>query len=250
MNELLVSLISLVIKLIKDFLFNINLIGIIVKRHIYFLIVFMAALFGNPLHVAAQIKEGVDEYFVNDSVPLAVVDYDLASEEITEDNSPPFTPDPMKAVWYSALFPGAGQVYNRKYWKLPIIYGGYFGLMYAVNWNQRYYKTYASAYRDLVEDNPSKSYLDVLPPNYNVEANRQYLERALKQRKNSYRRNRDLSIICMAALYLLSMVDAYVDASLYHFDITPDLSFRLEPAVIEPNSFHSTSLGLQCAIKF
>lgn len=221
------------------------------KRHIYYLIIlFTAALFGNPFRVAAQIKEGTDEYFVNDSVPLAVVDYDLASEEITEDNSPTFTPDPMKAVWYSALLPGAGQIYNRKYWKLPIIYGGYLGLTYAVSWNQRYYKTYSTAYRDLVEDNPNKSYLEILRPGFDVEANRDWLERTLKQRKNTYRRNRDLSIICMAGLYLLSMVDAYVDASLYHFDITPDLSLRLEPTLMEPNSFHSTALGLQCAIKF
>ncbi|MEG1585382.1 MAG: DUF5683 domain-containing protein [Bacteroidales bacterium] len=220
------------------------------RRILSFLIFILVALFSATPSAFAQIKEGTDEYFVNDSVPLVVKEYDKASEEITQDNAPLFMPDPMKAVWYAALFPGGGQIYNRKYWKLPIIYGGFLGLTYAVSWNQRYYKGYSNAYRDLVENNPNKSYLDYVRPGFDVEANRQWLEGALKRKKDSYRRNRDLSIISMLGVYLLSMVDAYVDASLYHFDISPDISLRVEPAVIEPNSFHSTSLGLQCAIKF
>ncbi|MDO5571831.1 MAG: DUF5683 domain-containing protein [Bacteroidales bacterium] len=199
--------------------------------------------------INAQIKEDVNEYFVNDSTPLIVEDYDKASEEITLDN-PKFSPDPMKAIWYSALFPGGGQLYNRKYWKIPIIYGGYMGLTYAVTWNQRYYKGYATAYRELVENSPNKSYLDYVRPGFDVETNRDWLENALKRRKDSYRRYRDLSIICMAAVYLLTMVDAYVDASLYHFDISPDISMQVTPALIEKNSFHATSLGLQCSFNF
>lgn len=220
------------------------------KRHLQYLILLITLMCCIPQIGTAQIKEGTDEYFVNDSVPLVVKEYDQASEAITQDNSPLFQPDPMKAVWYSALLPGAGQIYNRKYWKLPIIYGGYLGLTYALTWNQKYYKGYSTAYRDLVENNPNKSYLDYLPPGYDVEGKRDYLEKAFKRKKDSYRRNRDLSIICMAAVYLLSMVDAYVDASLYHFDITPDIGMNVQPALISPDSFHSTSLGLQCSIKF
>ena len=182
--------------------------------------------------VYGQIKEGEDEYFVNDSLPLVVKEYDKASEEITLDNSPTFSPDPMKAVWYAALFPGGGQIYNRKYWKLPLVYGGFLGLTYGYNWNNRYFKGYSNAYRDLVENNPSKSYLDYLRPGYDVEANRTYLENAFKRKKDSYRRNRDLCVIGMIGVYLVAIVDAYVDASLYHFDITPDISMRVEPAVI------------------
>ena len=177
--------------------------------------------------VYGQIKEGEDEYFVNDSLPLVVKEYDKASEEITLDNSPTFSPDPMKAVWYAALFPGGGQIYNRKYWKLPLVYGGFLGLTYGYNWNNRYFKGYSNAYRDLVENNPSKSYLDYLRPGYDVEANRTYLENAFKRKKDSYRRNRDLCVIGMIGVYLVAIVDAYVDASLYPFDIPPDISMRV-----------------------
>lgn len=222
------------------------------RRTLTIFILTLAAFLSTAPSALAQIKEGTDEYFVNDSVPLVVKEYDKASEEITQDNAPLFIPDPMKAVWYAALFPGGGQIYNRKYWKLPIIYGGFLGLTYAVSWNQRYYKGYSNAYRDLVENSPNKSYLDYIRPGFDLTnpQNRDWLEKALKRKKDSYRRNRDLSIISMLGVYLLSMVDAYVDASLYHFDISPDISLKVEPAILEPNSFHSTSLGLQCAIKF
>lgn len=221
-----------------------------VKRSAYSFILFFAALLCATSHVYAQQREGLDELFISDTIPILVDDYVEPLQESIEEEGSIFIPDPMRAVWYSALFPGAGQIYNRKYWKLPIVYGGYLGLTYALNWNQRYYKGYATAYRDLVEDNPNKSYLDYVRPGFDVNANREWLERALKRKKDSFRRNRDLSIISMAGLYLLAMVDAYVDASLYNFDISPDISMRVVPALIEPNSFHSSSVGLQCSINF
>ena len=218
----------------------------------------------------AQTVEGEDLYFVNDSLPLIVKEYDKQSEEITMANPSDFAPDPNKAVWFAAIFPGGGQIYNRKYWKLPIIYGGFMGLTYGYSWNQRYYKGYSNAYRDLVENNPNKSYLDYVRPGFDVEANRRWLENALKNRKNSYRRNRDLCVISMIGVYLVAMVDAYVDASLYHFDISPDISMRVEPAVISTSPFssnfsadatsvpligtgnmqNSQGVGLQWSIKF
>lgn len=224
-----------------------------VRRTFYIIILTLVAFLGTSPALFSQIKEGTDEYFVNDSVPLVVKEYDKASEEITQDNTPLFVPDPMKAVWYAALIPGGGQIYNRKYWKLPIIYGGFLGLTYAVSWNQRYYKGYSNAYRDLVENSPNKSYLDYVRPGFDLSnaSNKAWLESALKRKKDSYRRNRDLSIISMVGIYLLSMVDAYVDASLYHFDISPDISMKVQPTMIEPDPFrNNSSLGLQCAIKF
>ena len=221
------------------------------SRHLYILLLTIAAfLLSSTPSVYSQIKEGSDEYFVNDSLPLVVKEYDQASQEITLDNPVTFSPDPMKAVWYAALIPGGGQIYNRKYWKLPIIYGGFLGLTYGVSWNQRYYKGYSNAYRDLVENGPNKSYLDYVRPGFNVEANRTWLENALKRKKDSYRRYRDLSVIGMIGVYLVSIVDAYVDASLYHFDISPDISMNLEPAIMPPSSVQTSTVGLQCSIKF
>lgn len=143
-----------------------------------------------------------------------------------------FDPIPTKAVWYAALFPGGGQIYNRKFWKLPIIYGGYIGLIYGYRWNQRYYRTYANAYRDLALNSPNKSYMDFLPPTYPVEARRSYLEKTFKRKRNSYRQYRDYCLVGMIGVYLVAMVDAYVDAALYHFDVSTDLDACNRPTLM------------------
>lgn len=163
-----------------------------------------------------------------------------------------FAPDPMKAVWYSALFPGLGQIYNRKYWKLPLVVGGYMGLTYGLSWNNRYYKDYSTAYRDAMDNDPNtKSYMDFLPSYMDEESlDMAWLQSSLKKRKDYYRRNRDLCIISMVGLYLLCMVDAYVDAQLYNFTISPDLSMRVAPALIEPSRLHPSMFGLQCSLTF
>lgn len=169
---------------------------------------------------------------INEDSLAAVFAQRRAEEETLEDDYfASFNPIPAKAVWYAALIPGGGQIYNRKYWKLPIIYGGYLGLIYGFQWNQRYYRTYSNAYRDLMLNSPNASYKDFLPPNYNVEARRDYLERVFKRKKNSYRNYRDYCVVGMLALYLVSMVDAYVDASLYHFDVSPELDACNNPAL-------------------
>ena len=143
-----------------------------------------------------------------------------------------YDPIPAKAVWYAALFPGGGQIYNRKYWKLPIIYGGYLGLIYGYRWNQKYYRTYANAYRDLMLNSPNASYRDFLPPNYDIESHRSYLEKAFKRKRNTYRNYRDYCLVGMIGVYLVSIVDAYVDASLYHFDVSTDLDANNRPTLM------------------
>lgn len=143
-----------------------------------------------------------------------------------------FNPIPAKALWYAALFPGGGQIYNRKYWKLPIIYGGYLGLIYGYRFNQRYYRTYSNAYRDLVLNSPNKSYMDFLPSTYNVEANRSWLESTFQRKRNFYRQYRDYCLVGMIGVYLVAMVDAYVDASLYHFDVSTNLDANNRPTLM------------------
>ena len=143
-----------------------------------------------------------------------------------------YQPVPAKAVWYAALFPGGGQIYNRKYWKLPLIYGGYLGLIYGYRWNQKYYRTYANAYRDLMLGSPNASYRSFLPPNYDVEAHRSYLESAFKRKRNTYRNYRDYCLVGMIGVYLVSIVDAYVDASLYNFDVSTNLDANNRPTLM------------------
>lgn len=161
-------------------------------------------------------------------------------------------PNPTKATWMALVIPGGGQIYNRKYWKLPIIYGGFAGCAYALTWNGKMYKDYSRAYKDMANGNRnSNSITDLLPPNYNI-SDTQLLE-LLRKRKDTYRRYRDLSIFAFIGVYLLSVVDAYVDAELSNFDITPDLSMKVEPALIgSPRStgLSKQAVGLQCSLRF
>ncbi|MDE5608690.1 MAG: hypothetical protein K2I64_07135 [Muribaculaceae bacterium] len=163
-----------------------------------------------------------------------------------------FVPDPTRAVWLSALCPGLGQVYNRRYWKLPIVIGGYLGLAYATNWNNTMLKDYTQAYADLTDNDPTtKSYMDFFHGNVKEESlDKTWLNNLLKQRKNFFRRNRDLCIICMVGVYMLAMVDAYVDASLSHFDISPSLSMDMNPTLIPDARNMLPSVGLQWAFTF
>ena len=160
-------------------------------------------------------------------------------------------PNPTKATWLALVIPGGGQIYNRKYWKLPIFYGGFAGCAYALTWNSKMYKDYSTAYTDAMNGNKqSSSITDLLPPGYKISETQ--LKELLRKRKDTYRRYRDLSIFAFIGVYLLSVIDAYVDAELSNFDITPDLSMKVEPAVIDNriNNSSNRSVGLQCSFRF
>ena len=156
---------------------------------------------------------------------------------------------PYKASFFSAVLPGMGQIYNRKYWKLPILYGGVGALGYAISFNTKYYREYMSAYRDFVIQDPNnKSYLDFLPPTWTEEdlqnpQNASWFENALKNKKDYYRRYRDLSVIGMVILYALNIMDASVDAHLSDFDISDDLSLNIEPVLIDPSPSNRSGGG-------
>ena len=162
-----------------------------------------------------------------------------------------WVPNPTKATWLALVIPGGGQIYNRKYWKLPIFYGGFAGCAYALTWNSKMYKDYSTAYKDAMNGNmQSSSITDLLPPGYKISETQ--LKELLRKRKDTYRRDRDLSIFAFIGVYLLSVIDAYVDAELSNFDITPDLSMKVEPAVIDNriNNSSNRSVGLQCSFRF
>ncbi len=167
-------------------------------------------------------------------------------------------PDPKKAMWLAIVFPGGGQIYNRKYWKLPLFYGGFIGCIYAMNWNNTMYHDYSQAYIDIMDDDPNtKSYENFLPSSYDVNANMERLQTLFQRKKNYYRRYRDLSIFCMIGVYALSIIDAYVDAELSSFDIGPDLSMKVRPSVfsdrqtaMRPAVNMSNHYGVQCSLTF
>ena len=210
---------------------------------------------GAPIEKAAVV-EGLEFDTQGDSLSVVSADtvyvVKYSPYDVWEERETTFNPDPTRAVWMSALFPGLGQIYNRRYWKLPIVIGGFMGLGYATSWNNGMLSDYTKAYRDIMDTDPStKSYMDFFPPTTKEEdLDKTWLTNLLRSRKNFYRRNRDLCVICMVGVYLIAMVDAYVDASLSHFDVTPELSIDVTPAVFRDGRGSKPSFGLLWALTF
>ncbi len=168
---------------------------------------------------------------------------------------------PRKAALFAAVLPGMGQVYNRKYWKLPLVYAGFATLGYFIYFNGSHYITYRDAYLDFTDQNPGtvsylklinpvidpSTYDPVLYPNTYKKEDSDWIKTQLKDGMEYYKRYRDMSMIGMAGWYILTILDAVVDAQLYDFDITPNLSMRIIPAV-PPDGL--TVAGLTCSITF
>jgi len=142
---------------------------------------------------------------------------------------------PKKATIYSAVLPGLGQGYNKKYWKIPIIYAGFGTIGYFIGWNNGFYKTYKLAYSDLTDGDPNtNSYLDLDAAKYydlDDPTDFNNFKSGLSKQAEYYHRNRDLLIICFAGFYGLNIIDASVDAHLFDFDISEDLTMNWQPAV-------------------
>ena len=166
-------------------------------------------------------------------------------------------PNPKRALWLALVLPGAGQIYNRKYWKIPIVYGGFVGCIYAMQWNNQMYRDYSQAYLDIMDDDPNtQSYNQFLHLGNKIdESNIDRYTRLFKSRKDRYRRWRDLSCFVLVGVYALSVIDAYVDASLSEFDISKNLSMSVAPTIINNYndnrlSLKSNSLGVSCSLNF
>lgn len=216
-----------------------------------------SVVFGDSL-MEAKYAKALDE--VLDSTGSLRIDLDsLASTISLPQSDKRFVPDPKRAMWMAIVFPGGGQIYNRKYWKLPLVYGGFLGCVYAINWNNTMYRDYCQAYIDIMDTDPNtKSYENFLPPRYEItDSNAERLKSLFQRKKNYYRRYRDLSVFCMIGVYALSIVDAYVDAEMSSFDINRDLSMKIRPTVINnsysamrSNGFNAGSYGVQCRLSF
>ncbi len=145
---------------------------------------------------------------------------------------------PRKATIYSAVLPGLGQAYNKKYWKIPLIYAGFGAIGYFINWNNENYQLFRKGYQDLTDDNPeTQDYLKieaVRRNNFDLDNPNQFstLKTALLSQQDYYRRNRDLLIISFIGFYGLNIIDASVDAHLYDFDISDDLTLNWQPSML------------------
>ena len=190
-----------------------------------------------------------------DSLALTAVSDSLLRHLTPTPKKEQFVPDPIRATWVALVFPGGGQIYNRKYWKLPIVYGGFLGCTYALTWNNMMLHDYQQAYLDIMDTDPNtKSYEKMLPIGYDITGREERFKNIFKNKKNHFRKYRDMSIFAFAGVYLISIIDAYVDAELSSFDISTDLSLHFEPTTIETGwraaGRGQTALGLQCAISF
>jgi len=215
-----------------------------------------------PLQVADSLVVSLDSAAVDDALRLEqlmkndTLQIDSTLADAKGKNWSTWRPDPQRALWLALVLPGGGQIYNRKYWKLPIVYGGFLGCIYAMTWNNMMYKDYSQAYLDIMDDDPlTASYNKFLHLGRKVDkSNEERYKDIFKKRKDKYRRWRDLSFFVMVGVYALSVIDAYVDAELSQFDISKDLSLKVEPAFLNSgpsaNPLHASALGLNCSIQF
>ena len=181
---------------------------------------------------------------------------DTLKTATTKRNWSTWRPKPLRSMWLALVIPGGGQIYNRKFWKLPIFYGGFIGCIYAMSWNSMMYKDYQQAYLDIMDDDPNTaSYNKFLHLGRTIDSsNIERYKQIFKNRKDKYRRWRDLSFFVMVGIYALSVIDAYVDAELSDFDISKDLSMKIRPTLMNSgtsgNLLYATSLGVNCSLNF
>jgi hypothetical protein len=239
------------------------------------ILLFLICLSGIPVKgIAQEMKDKqVTDTLINELPDSALRAVIIAADSVAIQMSTfplqeIFKPNSTKAVLWS-LIPGMGQIYNRKYWKLPLVYGGFMGFMYAITWNGKNYQDYWGAYKSIMMDAKaynellansngadieyefSKAWTNFLPTaDHKSAVNNVNYQNLFKNRKDFFRRNRDLSIILTVSFYFICMIDAYVDAELFDFDISPDLSMRVEPVVLPQTRFSAQSIGVSCSIMF
>ena len=152
-----------------------------------------------------------------------LISLSISSQKIQKEKSP------KKASIYSAVIPGAGQIYTKKYWKVPIIYGGFVASAYFINDNNNQYKEYKDAALlsyETGEDQLGYTYSELIIL------------------KDHYKRNREISYFSFVGVYILNIIDASVNAHLFHFDVSDDISLNIRPYSTFSNTGVSFSLNL------
>lgn len=173
-----------------------------------------------------------------DAIPDSVVASVDTTETVVKEKK---KHSPLKATIMSAALPGLGQVYNGKWWKVPIIYGGFAGLIYGAVSNDIKRKTYTEAYLIRIDDDP----------NTVDDFEGRYSESNLRQLVDQYQKNRDLMLIFTGVLYALNIIDASVDAHLKDFDVSDDLSMKVRPTMqpIGPDMMPMPAVALTLRLK-
>jgi hypothetical protein len=159
---------------------------------------------------------------------------------------------PRKAALYSTMLPGLGQAYNRKYWKIPLVYGGFAAFGYFIGWNNNNFMISKNAYLDLTDDDENtNSYMNLKYIEYYDLSNPAMVDRlkdGLIKRQNYFRRNRDLLVILTVAFYGLNIIDASVDAHFFNWDISDNLTMKWQPSFDQV--YNQNLFSLNCTISF
>jgi TM2 domain-containing membrane protein YozV len=174
-------------------------------------------------------------------IPSAVLSQKSKDTGVLNDTVKVKDHSPGKAALFSAIVPGLGQLYNKKYWKIPVVYAGYGVLAYFLVTNTNNYMTYQCAYIEKVNGNTAGNYADLV---------NRYTEDQLLSAREYYRRNLEISILLTAVWYSLTILDAAVDAHLKTFDISKDLSMRVGPAAIPLPDTPRPGAGICLSLKF
>lgn len=193
--------------------------------------------------------------------PYAIAQDTLSPTTGAKKHQKTFNPDPMKATMLAVSFPGLGQVYNRKIWKIPFVYAGFGALFYAVGFNSSSHNNFMKAYQDFTDDIPETAsyakyirgtdpaeYDPVLHPDTYNPSTASWVKDQLLLRVDYYKKYRDLSYIGIAAWYLITILDANVDASLHNFDISNSLDLDIMPARLPVPGF--TGAGFNVSLKW
>jgi hypothetical protein len=170
-------------------------------------------------------------------------DYPLKKDYQPKKDTATKTHSVAKAAIFSAVLPGLGQAYNKKYWKIPIIYAGFGVIGYFVYTNNKEFKDFKEAYLYVAND-------DTIPIDNPYVT--KYNETQLKEAMDYYRRNRDLSFIIGGLWYTLNILEAYVDAHFFDYDISDDLTMSIKPTVMNPSfmNLQPPAPGIKVSFKF
>lgn len=194
-------------------------------RNVFHILICSCLFLLTGLSAHAQNEAKSDSVLVYEGDAMFTADSTAVAQSLTEEKH-----SAHLATVYSAILPGLGQIYNKKWWKVPIIYGGLYAMGRIIQHNNNYYVQYKQAYADIIDDDPmTNSYKELaIEGNWdwtNASQMSQFGTR-LNKAQQSARRNRDLCIIFTVGIYAIQIIDASVDAHFFNFDISDDLSMQ------------------------
>ncbi len=156
---------------------------------------------------------------------------------------------PSKAAFYSAILPGLGQVYNKRYWKVPLVYAAMGTGVYVYTFNDKEYKRFRAAFKSRQAGFTNDEFYDLNGSGI-VPGNPDFSDTALERAQERYQRDRDLSLLVTIALYALNIIDANVDSHLKQFNVDQNLSLKLKPYIDLDQLTAIPNYGMALTIRF